>query len=39
MDGDLQHKPSDIKKIINIFFKENIDLAVGTRELFKKLGT
>ena len=36
MDGDLQHKPSDIKKIINIFFKENIDLAVGTRELFKK---
>ena len=36
MDGDLQHKPSDIKKIINIFFKENIDFAVGTRELFKK---
>ena len=36
MDGDLQHKPSDIKKIINLFFKENLDFVVGTRELFKK---
>ena len=36
MDGDLQHKPSDIKKIINIFFKENLDFVIGTRDLFKK---
>ncbi len=36
MDGDLQHKPGDIKKILNIFFKKNLDVVVGTRELFKR---
>ncbi len=35
MDGDLQHKPSDIRKILHVFFKYNPDLVVGTRELFK----
>ena len=35
MDGDLQHKPSDIKKFLNIFYKTNSDIVVGTRDLFK----
>ena len=35
MDGDLQHKPSDIKKFYNIFNKESPDIIVGTRDLFK----
>ena len=34
MDGDLQHKPSDLKKILNIFYKYNTDVVVGTRDLF-----
>ena len=34
MDGDLQHKPSDIKKFLNIFYKNNPDFVVGTRNLF-----
>jgi len=35
MDGDLQHKPSDINKILRAFFKNDPDIAVGTRDLFK----
>ena len=35
MDGDLQHKPSDIKKFLNVFRKINPDIIVGTRDLFK----
>ena len=35
MDGDLQHKPSDIKKFLNIFSKFRPDIVVGTRDLFK----
>ena len=35
MDGDLQHKPSDIKKFLHIFHKNNPDIIVGTRDLFK----
>tara|TARA_B100000989_G_scaffold297289_2_gene282631 strand:+ start:498 stop:1199 length:702 start_codon:yes stop_codon:yes gene_type:complete len=35
MDGDLQHKPSDIKKILHIFFKISPDIIVGTRDLFE----
>ncbi len=35
MDGDLQHKPSDIKKILSNFYKYNPDIVVGTRDLFK----
>ncbi len=34
MDGDLQHKPSDIKKFLDIFYKNNPDFVVGTRNLF-----
>ncbi len=35
MDGDGQHKPKDIKKILNSFYKHNSDIVVGTRDLFK----
>ena len=35
MDGDLQHKPKDIKKIFHAFSQRNPDFAVGTRNLFK----
>ena len=35
MDGDLQHKPSDIKKFLNVFYKKRPDFVVGTRDLFK----
>ena len=35
MDGDLQHKPSDIKKFLHIFRKISPDIIVGTRDLFK----
>ena len=35
MDGDLQHKPSDIKKILYAFFVYTPDFVVGTRDLFK----
>tara|TARA_Y100001958_G_C21090649_1_gene443856 strand:- start:49 stop:750 length:702 start_codon:yes stop_codon:yes gene_type:complete len=35
MDGDGQHKPKDIKKILNSFYKYNSDIVVGTRDLFK----
>ena len=35
MDGDLQHKPSDIKKFLDIFSKFRPDIVVGTRDLFK----
>ena len=35
MDGDLQHKPSDIKKFLDIFSKKNPDFVVGTRDLFE----
>ena len=35
MDGDLQHKPSDINKILHAFFKYSPDIVVGTRDLFK----
>ena len=35
MDGDLQHKPADIKKFLNIFSKHKPDFVVGSRDLFK----
>ena len=35
MDGDLQHKPSDIKKILYKFFRGN-HFVIGTRDKFKK---
>ena len=36
MDGDLQHKPDDILKLLNIFKKENADFVIGSRNLFKR---
>ena len=38
MDGDLQHNPKDIFKLINKFESTNCDLVVGSRRLinFKK---
>ena len=35
MDGDLQHKPRDIKKFLNTFYKNTPDFVIGTRDLFK----
>ena len=34
MDGDLQHKPSDIKKILYKFFRSNPDFVIGTRAIY-----
>ena len=35
MDGDLQHDPRDIKKLISNFMKKNADIVIGSRNLFK----
>ena len=35
MDGDLQHRPVDIIKLLNTFEKNDADFAIGTRKLFK----
>tara|TARA_Y100000590_G_scaffold387955_1_gene461926 strand:- start:2979 stop:3698 length:720 start_codon:yes stop_codon:yes gene_type:complete len=36
MDGDLQHDPNDISKLIKTFSEKNFDLVVGSRNLFNK---
>ena len=36
MDGDLQHKPGDILKFLNIKKKKDPDIIVGSRNLFDK---
>ena len=36
MDGDLQHKPIDIKKFLNVHKKDDPDIVVGSRKLFDK---
>ena len=36
MDGDFQHKPKDILKLIYYFEKKKADIIIGTRNLFKK---
>ncbi len=36
MDGDFQHKPKDILKLISSFEKNKADIVIGTRNLFKK---
>ena len=36
MDGDFQHKPKDILKLIFHFEKNKADMIIGTRNLFKK---
>ncbi len=35
MDGDLQHNPSDIPKLINFLHKENLDIVIGSRNFSK----
>jgi dolichol-phosphate mannosyltransferase len=37
MDGDLQHDPSDIPKMIKIFFDKKIDILIGARNFKKKI--
>lgn len=34
MDGDLQHDPKDINKLVESFKKNNADIVVGSRNLF-----
>ena len=36
MDGDLQHDPQDINKLINVYNFEEADIVVGSRNLFNK---
>jgi len=36
MDGDLQHDPGDIKKLITIYNTEKADIVIGSRNLFSK---
>ena len=36
MDGDLQHDPSNINKLIEIYVTKNADIVVGSRNLFNK---
>tara|TARA_S200000501_G_scaffold368829_1_gene407284 strand:- start:3501 stop:4199 length:699 start_codon:yes stop_codon:yes gene_type:complete len=35
MDGDLQHRPQDILKIIKVFKEKNADFVIGSRNLFR----
>jgi len=35
MDGDLQHDPRDIRKLIHKFMKKKADIVVGSRNLFR----
>ena len=35
MDGDLQHKPSDVPKMIKLLDKENLDVVIGSRNFLK----
>ena len=34
MDGDYQHKPKDLLRLIKAFEKKNVDILVGARNLF-----
>ena len=36
MDGDLQHDPSNINKLIEVYAAKNADIVVGSRNLFNK---
>ena len=39
MDGDLQHRPIDIIKLVITYKKKKADFVIGTRNLFKKKNT
>tara|TARA_Y100001935_G_scaffold209978_1_gene179893 strand:- start:153 stop:848 length:696 start_codon:yes stop_codon:yes gene_type:complete len=36
MDGDLQHQPKDIKKLLKIFQLKKAQIVIGSRELFTR---
>ena len=36
MDGDLQHDPKDINKLINVYSAGEAEIVVGSRNLFNK---
>ena len=36
MDGDLQHRPIDILKLLSVYKKKKADFVIGTRNLFEK---
>ncbi len=36
MDGDLQHRPVDILKLLKVYEKKKADFVIGTRKLFEK---
>ncbi len=38
MDGDLQHPPRYIKKLLKVFFYKKADVVIGSRNLLKKKG-
>ncbi len=33
MDGDLQHRPNDLVKLMNVYEKKNFDLVIGSRKM------
>ena len=36
MDGDLQHRPVDILKLLKVYENKKADFVIGTRQLFEK---
>ncbi len=36
MDGDLQHQPKDIKKLLKVFQSKKAHIVIGSRELFTR---
>ena len=36
MDGDLQHRPIDILKLLKVYEKKRADFVIGTRKLFER---
>ena len=36
MDGDLQHRPVDILKLLKVYEKKKADFVIGTRKLFER---
>ena len=38
MDGDLQHPPRYIKKLLKLYFYNKADIVIGSRNLLKKKG-
>ena len=38
MDGDLQHPPRYIKKLLKLYFYNKADIVIGSRNLLKKRG-